>query len=74
MTTWAWIGVGMGASLAASLVFAVVVAQMLRAVGSEASQLFEEEWYRSAPLTRETEAVPVATISRTRGSSSQAAH
>jgi hypothetical protein len=73
MTTWGWVGIGAGAFLALSLVVALVMARILGSIGSGISQLFEDEAWTSAPLTRAIEP-PVDDLSsrrtrqRTRGS------
>jgi hypothetical protein len=54
MTVWAWIGVGVGAFLALSLLVSVGIAGVLGRIGEEIAHIQEAEPWASAPLTRET--------------------
>jgi hypothetical protein len=53
MSTWAWVGVGLGALFLISALLSLAVAAILGRIGREASELFESELWTRAPLTRE---------------------
>jgi hypothetical protein len=55
MSLWGWIGVGVGAALATSLLVGLAIARILGTIGDEITELFDAEPWASAALTRETE-------------------
>lgn len=55
MTVWVWIGVGIAAFLALSLLVALGIARILGRIGEEIARIQEVEPWASAPLTREDE-------------------
>lgn len=55
MSVWGWIGVGLVAVFAISVLVGLAIARILGAIGDEVSRLLDEEPWASAPLTRENE-------------------
>jgi uncharacterized membrane protein len=55
-----WIGAGVGGVLVLSLLLGVAVARILGLIGGEIADVLEAEWWTSAPLTRQTEALAAA--------------
>ena len=53
MSTWAWVGVGLGAFVLISALLSFAVAAILGRIGREASKLFESELWAQVPLTPE---------------------
>lgn len=66
MSTWSWIGIGTGLFLALSALAALAIAAVLGRIGGEISELFEDEHWASAPLTRDMaeEAEPAIQLER----------
>jgi hypothetical protein len=53
MSTWAWLGVGLGAFFLIAALLSLAVAAILGSISREASELFESELWAQVPLTRE---------------------
>jgi hypothetical protein len=53
MSTWAWVGVGLGTFFLISVLLSLALAAILGRIGREASQLFESALWAQDPLTRE---------------------
>jgi hypothetical protein len=53
MSTWAWVGVGLGAFFMIAALLSLVVAAILGRISREASELFESELWAHVPVTRE---------------------
>ena len=53
MSTWAWVGVGLGAFFMIAALLSLSVAAILGRISREASELFESELWAQVPLTRE---------------------
>jgi hypothetical protein len=60
MSVWGWVGIGVGAFLALSLLMALVVARVLGAIGRQVSELYDAETWASAPPTRAHEPADAA--------------
>jgi hypothetical protein len=56
MTVWGWIAVTAGTLIGLSIVISLVIAKILGSISSGLNQMFEEESWRSAPLTRAVKA------------------
>ena len=54
MTVWGWIAVGTAAFAGVSIAVALVIARILGSISSGLNQMFEDESWTSAPLTRDT--------------------
>jgi hypothetical protein len=53
MSTWAWVGVGLGAFFLIAALVSLAIAAILGSISREASELFESEIWAQVPLTRE---------------------
>jgi hypothetical protein len=53
MSTWAWVGVGLGAFFMIAALLSLTVAAILGRISTEASELFESELWAHVPVTRE---------------------
>ena len=62
MTVWGWIAVTAGILLGLSIAISLVIARILRSISSGLNQMFDEESWTSAPLTRAIE--PANDLSR----------
>lgn len=53
MSTWAWVGVGLGGLLLIGTLLSLGVAAVLGRISREASEILESELWAQGPLTRE---------------------
>jgi hypothetical protein len=53
MSTWAWVGVGLGAFFLIAALLSLAVAAVLGRISREASEILESELWAQVPLTRE---------------------
>jgi hypothetical protein len=56
MTMWGWIAVAAAAFAGVSIAVGLVIASILGSISSGLNQMFEDESWTSAPLTRAVEA------------------
>jgi hypothetical protein len=56
MTMWGWIAVAAAAFAGVSIAVGLVIARILGSISSGLNQMFEDETWTSAPLTRAVEA------------------
>ena len=55
MTVWGWIAVTAGILLGLSIAISLVIARILDSISAGLNQMFDEESWTSAPLTRAIE-------------------
>jgi Na+-transporting methylmalonyl-CoA/oxaloacetate decarboxylase gamma subunit len=53
MSTWAWVGVGLGVVFLVAVLLSIAIAATLGRISREASELFESELWAQVPLARE---------------------